>query len=82
MDEYSAPGQTPSPPLPPMPPQERLPLLRRLHPAIFALLALGLVFFLYQIVGGGITLLLSRGNVTDMDVNHNLPGTGALSGRR
>ncbi len=69
MDEYPTPEQNPPPPVPPAQPQELLPLLQRMHPAVFAMIALGLIFFLYQIVGGGITLLLSRGNVTDMDVD-------------
>jgi len=40
-----------------------------MHPAAYALLALGLIFFLYQIVGGSITLLLSRGDLTNMNVD-------------
>lgn len=69
MDDSPTPEQTPSSPVPPMQPQERIPLLQRIHPALFALLALGLIFFLYQIVGGGITLLLTKGSLTDMDVS-------------
>ncbi len=69
MEEHPTPEQIPPPLVPPVQPPEHLPLLRRMHPAAFALLALGLVFFLYQIVGGGITLLLSRGSVTNMNVD-------------
>lgn len=38
-----------------------------MHPAAFALLSLGVVFFLYQVVGGVIAFLLSRGSVLDMN---------------
>ena len=69
MDEFSTPEQTPPFPAPPRQPEKRLPLLRRIPPAAFALLALGLIFFLYQVVGGGITLWLSHGSVTDMNVD-------------
>jgi uncharacterized protein len=69
MNDSPTSEQTPSLPVPPAQPPERPPLLRRMHPAAFVLLALGVVFFLYQIVGGGITLLLSRGSVTEMNVN-------------
>jgi membrane protease YdiL (CAAX protease family) len=43
-----------------LPPQlpERPPLLRRLGPVPFAVVALAVVFFLYQFVAGGITLVL------------------------
>jgi uncharacterized protein len=68
MAEFPTPEQTPSLPVPPAQPTERLPLLRRMHPATFVLLALGVIFFLYQIVGGGITFLLSQGSVTAMNV--------------
>lgn len=69
MEEYSTPEQTPPSLIPPEQSPERLPLLRRMHPVAFVLFALVAVFFLYQIVGGVITFLLSRGNLTDMNVD-------------
>ena len=68
MEQFPASEQTPPPLIPPGQPEDRPPFLRRISPAAFALLALGLIFFLYQIVGGGITLLLIKGSVTDMNV--------------
>ena len=53
-------GQTVYPGVPP----GRQPFFQRLHPVAFALISLVLVFFLYQVVAGGITLLLSRGKIT------------------
>ncbi len=35
-----------------------------MHPAAFAILALGVVFVLYQLVGGAATLLLAGGRIT------------------
>ncbi len=52
----------PGPSVPPLPP--RGTFWQRMHPAVFALVALLLVFLLYQVVAGGITLLLARGKVT------------------
>ncbi len=57
---------TPEQPIPSPPPQ--LPFLQRLAPVPFAILALGIVFFLYQFVAGGITLLLFGMKVTDDEV--------------
>ena len=68
MEEIPTPEQTQPPMVPPEQPPERLPLLRRMHPAAFVLLALGLIFFLYQIVGGAITLLISGSSITEMNV--------------
>ncbi len=68
MNESPAPDQTPLLPVPPAQPPERLPLLRRMNPVAYVVLVLGVIFFLYQIVGGGITFLLSRGGVTEMNV--------------
>jgi membrane protease YdiL (CAAX protease family) len=50
--------------LPPRP-----PFLQRLHPVAFAILSLILVFFLYQVVAGGITLLLANGKITSDNVS-------------
>jgi uncharacterized protein len=36
-----------------------------MHPVLFAILSLGAIFFLYQIVAGGIVLLLAGGRITD-----------------
>ena len=44
-------------------------LFQRIHPALYALLSLAIVFFLYQIVGGGLTLLVSGGRVTENNVS-------------
>lgn len=60
-------------PQPPDPVQQgapvlREPLLRRLAPVPFVLLTLGLIFFLYQFVGGLIVVLLARGSLTGLDV--------------
>ncbi len=44
------------------------PWIRRLQPVAFALIALMLIFFLYQFVAGGVTLFLAKGKVTDDNV--------------
>jgi membrane protease YdiL (CAAX protease family) len=49
-------------------PPSRTPILRSMHPAGFAFVALALVFVLYQVVAGGITLLLAHGTVTEDNV--------------
>jgi hypothetical protein len=46
----------------------RPPFFQRIPPVPFALLSLALIFFLYQFVAGGITLLLSGGKVTEENV--------------
>ncbi len=46
------------------PPHDSRSIWQRMHPIAFATLALVIVFILYQIVGGGVTLLLSGGKVT------------------
>jgi membrane protease YdiL (CAAX protease family) len=66
--------QLPSPSSPPDAPQEVADRLspeqgivsffQRLHPVAFAILSLALIFLLYQVVAGGITLLLFKGRVT------------------
>jgi membrane protease YdiL (CAAX protease family) len=66
MEDQPIPGQV-HPPL--VPPPERLPLLQRMHPVAFVLFSLGVIFFLYQIVGGGITFFLSKGSLTDTNVD-------------
>lgn len=43
-------------------------LFQRMHPALYALLSLALVFFLYQIVGGGIALIVSGGHITETNI--------------
>ena len=43
-------------------------LLGRLHPVVFAIVALAVVFVLYQFVAGAITLLLSKGSITPDNV--------------
>jgi membrane protease YdiL (CAAX protease family) len=45
-----------------------VPFFQRIPPVPFALLSLALIFFLYQFVAGGITLLLSRGKITQENV--------------
>lgn len=56
---------TPRPGAPsPVTPASGLPMLGRMHPAAFAILALGAVFVLYQLVGGAATLLLAGGRIT------------------
>jgi uncharacterized protein len=37
---------------------------RRLHPAAFVILALGVIFILYQVIGGGAAILLAGGRIT------------------
>lgn len=51
-----------TPELPPTPPHT--PWIQRIPPVSFALLVLALIFVLYQVVGGVITLLIARGSVT------------------
>jgi hypothetical protein len=55
-----SPGTTPAP--------SRAPFLRRLPPVPFALLALAMIFVLYQIIGGVITLVIARGEITPDNV--------------
>jgi membrane protease YdiL (CAAX protease family) len=50
-----------------VPPNE--PWIRRLSPVAFALVSLTLIFFLYQFVAGGVTLLLANGKVTEDNVS-------------
>lgn len=59
---------SPDPGLPLQVVGDRPPLIRRIEPVSFAILTLVIVFFLYQAVGGGITLLLSRGQITEDNV--------------
>lgn len=61
------PGQPPSfaGSEPPPPPQ---PLIQRIPPVPFAALALGVIFVLYQVVGGVMTWVVFRGNVTAENV--------------
>ena len=56
----------PRPPAPPpsQAPGPRVPFLRRMNPVLFSLFALALIFVLYQIVGGVITLVVARGEIT------------------
>lgn len=56
-------------PPPGSPPAERVPFLRRLPPIPFAFFALALVFVLYQLVWGVITLFLSGGGVSAGNLN-------------
>lgn len=56
-----------SPALPSSPPAA-LPARLKMHPIGFTLLALAAIFFLYQIVGGGLTLLLFGQSVTQENV--------------
>jgi membrane protease YdiL (CAAX protease family) len=53
--------------------QDRIPVdgarqseswFRRLHPAAFVILALGVIFVLYQVIGGGAAILLAGGRIT------------------
>jgi uncharacterized protein len=49
----------------PAPPEgPRLPFLRRIGPVQFTLFALALIFVLYQVVGGVITIVVARGEIT------------------
>ena len=51
----SPPGPAPGP---------RIPFLRRMNPGLFSVFALAVIFVLYQIVGGVITLVVARGEIT------------------
>jgi uncharacterized protein len=62
-DDLTPPPVTPSP-LTQSPTAAATPLLGRMHPVAFATLALGVVFVLYQLVGGAATLLLAGGRIT------------------
>ena len=53
--------------------QDRIPVdgtpepeswFRRLHPAAFVILALGVIFILYQVIGGGAAILIAGGRIT------------------
>lgn len=62
---------TPVPDTPSLNNQPPLPLLtpiQRMHPVLFAFLSLGLVFFLYQVIGGGIAFLIGGARVTEDNV--------------
>jgi len=69
MEDQPVPEQNIPPPGLPEQAPERPPFLRRMHPSAFALFSLGLVFFLYQLVGGAVTLLIANGSLTDIDVD-------------
>jgi len=53
-----------TPTQPGLEPAKPLPLFRRMQTVPFVLVALAIVFFLYQIVAGGVTLLLAGGSIT------------------
>ncbi|HUI11173.1 MAG TPA: CPBP family intramembrane glutamic endopeptidase [Bacteroidota bacterium] len=42
--------------------------LQRMHPVVFCLFALALIFVLYQLVGGFLTLLVARWRITEANV--------------
>lgn len=44
------------------------PLFRRMHPVVFTLFSLALVFVLYQLIAGGVTLLIAGGEITQENV--------------
>ena len=50
------------------PPGARVTFFRRLQPVTFAILSLAIVFLLYQLVAGGLTLLLFKGKVNEDNV--------------
>jgi hypothetical protein len=58
-----------TPPAAQGPEEEEAGFFRRIHPAVFALLSLVLVFFLYQLLGGGIALIVTGGKITEENVN-------------
>ena len=62
--------QAPLPPPQPqaVPPVVREPFFRRLSPVAFVILTLIGIFFLYQIVAGGILLVIVGGNITNNTV--------------
>jgi len=61
----NTPAESPSGTPPPgTGPEPREPFLRRMSPVLFCLFALALIFVLYQIVGGVITLVVARGEIT------------------
>ena len=49
--------------------EPRKSFLKRVQPVTFAVIALFLVFFLYQFVAGGVTLILFKGKITDDNVD-------------
>lgn len=53
-----------TPPIPEVMPPLQRPILRRLSPTAFAVVALAIIFVLYQIVGGVITMLMVGGEIT------------------
>ena len=55
-------GETPRPPAPPN-------VFQRMRPALFAVLSLAVIFFLYQIVGGGLVLIASGGRVSEANIS-------------
>ncbi len=62
------PEQQPEPSLAPVP-EPKLPLLQRIPPVPFAIATLALIFVLYQVVNGGITLLLFPMDLTNPDIS-------------
>ncbi len=63
-----SPNIQPDSPEKPVQPVPSLPILQRLEPVPFAILSLALIFVLYQVVGGLITLLLFKAQVTEENV--------------
>ena len=61
-DEPSLPGGPPGL-------EPRTSFLKRVQPVTFAVIALFVVFFLYQFVAGGLTLILFKGKITDDNVD-------------
>ncbi len=68
MNEDLIPPVSAVPPPAPAPQGEETGFFRRIHPVAFALLSLVFVFFLYQIVGGGIALLVAGGTISGENV--------------
>lgn len=58
----------PTPPGEEPPAQVDQPFFARLSPLVFAILSLVIIFFLYQFIGGIVTLLLFKGSVTPENV--------------
>jgi membrane protease YdiL (CAAX protease family) len=56
-------------PIPAGPPESRAGFLASIPPVWFAIITLCLIFFLYQIVGGVVTLFVTGGSITEENVD-------------
>jgi len=54
-----------TPPVEPIVTPPQLPFMQRLHPLAFASLVLIIIFIAYQVIAGGVTLIIAGGKITE-----------------